>query len=148
VSSIQNQLSRSECHGDTALVSRTLGGGPKNRRNDNCQRNEGHLSARGNNEQEVEQSTRNQHGARHHGQDPFEANLHDAPTVDLRQNINEGHDARLVIEARRRDHTTRHHDDDDSGRFPAVTTSITNKFYPKDFKLVGIPKYDDKLDPC
>jgi hypothetical protein len=68
--------------------------------------------------------------------------------MDLRQKINEGHDARLVIEARRRDHTGRHHDDDDSNRFPAFTTSITDKSYPKDFKPVGIPKYDGKQDPC
>jgi hypothetical protein len=84
VSSTQNQLLRSEQHGDTTLVSRTPGGGHRSRRNDNRQRNEGHLSARGNNEQEVQQPSRNQHGAKHRGQDPVEANLHDAPTVDLR----------------------------------------------------------------
>jgi hypothetical protein len=86
-------------------------------------------------------------GARHHGQDLVETNLHDAPTVDLRQKINEGRDARLVIEARRRDRTVRHHDDGDSDRFPAFTTSITDKSYPKDFKPVRIPKYDGKQDP-
>jgi hypothetical protein len=47
---------------------------------------------------------------------------------------------------RRRDRTGRHHDDD-SDRFPALTTSVTDKLYPKDFKLVGIPKYDGKQDP-
>jgi hypothetical protein len=146
VSSTRNQLLRSEHHGDTALVSRTLGGGHGSWRNDNRQRNECHPSARGNNEQEVQQPPRNQHGAKHHGQDPVEANLHDAPMVDLRQKINEGRDARLVIEARRRDHPSRYHDDDDSDRFPAFTTSITDKSYPKDFKPVGIPKYDGKQD--
>jgi hypothetical protein len=55
VSSTQNQLSRSEPHGDIALVSRTPGGGHGSRRNDNRQRNEGHPSARGNIEQEVQQ---------------------------------------------------------------------------------------------
>jgi hypothetical protein len=85
--------------------------------------------------------------ARHHDQDPVEANLHDAPTIDLRQKINEGRDTRLVIEARRRDHTGRCDNDDDSDRLPAFTTSITDKSYPKDFKPVGIPKFDGKQDP-
>jgi hypothetical protein len=53
----------------------------------------------------------------------------------------------LVIEARRRDRTGRCHDDDDSDRFPAFTTSITDKSYSKDFKPVRIPKYDGKQDP-
>jgi hypothetical protein len=122
------------------------GGGPGSRRNDNRQHNEGHLSARGNNEQEVQQSTRNQRGARHQGQDPLEASLHDAPKIDLRQKINKGHDARCVVESRRRDHTGRCHDDDDNDRFPIFTTSITDKSYPKDFKTVRIPKYYGKQD--
>jgi hypothetical protein len=126
VSSTRNQLSRSEHHGDTALVSRTPGGGHGSRRNSNCQSNEGHPSARGNNEQKVQQPPHNQRGARHHGQDPLEANLHDAPTIDLRQKINEGHDAQLVIEVRRRDRTGRRHDDNDSDRFPSFSTSITD----------------------
>jgi hypothetical protein len=53
----------------------------------------------------------------------------------------------LVIEARRRDHTGRHHDDNNSDCFPTFTTSITDKSYPKDFKPVGIPKYNGKQDP-
>jgi hypothetical protein len=130
-SSTRNQLSRSEHHGDTALVSCTPGGGHGSWRNDNHQRNEGHSSTRGNNEQEVQQPPCNQHGARHHGQDQVEANLHHAPTVDLRQKINEGRDAQLVIEARRRDRTGRYHDNDDSNRLPAFTTSITDKSYPR-----------------
>jgi hypothetical protein len=52
----------------------------------------------------------------------------------------------LVIEVRRRDRTNRRHDDDDNDRFPAFTTSIADKSYPKDFKPVGIPKYDVKED--
>jgi hypothetical protein len=144
VSPTRNLPSRSERHVDTALVSRTPRGGPGSRRNDNRLRIEGHPSACGNNEQEVQQSTRNQRGARHQGQDPLEASLHHAPTIDLRQKINEGRDARRVIEARRRDRTGRCHDNDNSERFPAFTTSITDKSYPKDFKPVGIPKYDNK----
>jgi hypothetical protein len=146
-SSTRNQPSRSEHHGDTVVVSCTPGGGPGSWTNVNHQRNKGHPSACGNNEQEVQQPTRNQHGARHHGQDPIEANLQDAPTIDLRQKINKDRDARLVIEARRRDRTGRRHDDDDSDRFLAFTTSITDKYYPKDFKPVGISKYDGKQDP-
>jgi hypothetical protein len=79
VSSARNQPSRSDRHVDTALVSRTPGGGPRSRRNDNCQCNKGHPPARGNNELEV-----HQRGARHQGQDPLEANLHDAPMIDFR----------------------------------------------------------------
>ncbi|RLM62141.1 GAG-POL precursor [Panicum miliaceum] len=120
---------------------------PASRRNDNRQRNKGHPSARGNNEQEVKQPTYNQRRARHQGHDPLEANLHEAPTIDLRQKINKGRDARLVIKARTRDRTGRRHDDNDSDCFPAFTTSITDKSYPKDFKQVGIPKYDGKYDP-
>jgi hypothetical protein len=67
--------SRSERHGETALVSHTPGGGPGSWRNDNRQRNKGHPFARGNNEQEEQQPTRNQRGARHQVQDPLEANL-------------------------------------------------------------------------
>jgi hypothetical protein len=101
----------------------------------------------GNNEQEVQQPPQNQRGARHHGQKLVEANLHDASTVDLRQKINEGRVARLIIEARRRDRPGRYHDDDNSDRFPTFTTSITDKSYPKDFKPVRIPKYDGKQNP-
>jgi hypothetical protein len=146
VVSTRNQPSRYEHHGDTALVSRTPGGGHGSWRNDNLLCNEGHLSTCGNNKQEVQQPPRNQRGGRHHSQDPVEANLHDAPTVDLKQKINEGCDTRLVIEARRRDRPARYHKNDDSNCFPAFTTSIADKCYPKDFKPVGIPKYDGKQD--
>jgi hypothetical protein len=142
---------RSERHGETALISRTPGGGPGYRRNDNHQRNEGHPSTRGNEEQEVEKSThqpRNQHGARPQGPPPLKASLHDTPTIDLRQKINDGRDARRVIKARRRDRTDKYHDDDDNNHFPTFTSNITDKSYPKEFKQVGIPKYDSKQDPC
>jgi hypothetical protein len=43
--------------------------------------------------------------------------------------------------------TVRRHDDDDSNRFPAFTSNITGKSYPKEFKPIGIPKYDGKQDP-
>jgi hypothetical protein len=53
--------------------------------------------------------------------------------VDLRQKINDSRDAWLVIEARKRDRPGRYHGDCDC--------------FPKDFKLVRIPKYDGKQDP-
>jgi hypothetical protein len=54
VSFTRNLSSRSERHGDTAVISRTPGGGPGNWKNDSCQHNESHQSARGNAEQEVQ----------------------------------------------------------------------------------------------
>jgi hypothetical protein len=48
VSSSRNLPSRSERHGETALISRTPGRGLRNRRNDSRQCNEGHQSACGN----------------------------------------------------------------------------------------------------
>jgi hypothetical protein len=122
--------SRSERHGDTALISRTPRGGPGNRRNDSHQRNEGHQSARDNAEQEVQQSMRqprNQHGARSQGQAPPKASLHDPPMIDLGQKINDNCDARRIIEARRRDCPYGYHDDDDNDRFlPSPPTSLKN----------------------
>jgi hypothetical protein len=53
VSSTRNLPSRSEHHGETLLICHTLGGGPENWRNNSCQRNEGHPSAYGIDEQEV-----------------------------------------------------------------------------------------------
>jgi hypothetical protein len=49
-----------------------------------------------------------------------------------------------VIKARRSDRPNRYHDNDDNDRFPAFTSNITEKSYPKDFKPVGIPKYEGK----
>jgi hypothetical protein len=133
MSSTRNLPSRSERHGDTTLISRTLKGGPENRRNDSRQRNEGHQSARGNAKQEVQQSTRqprNQHGAWPQGQAPLEVSLHDAPTIDHRYKINDGRNARRIIEARRRDCPDRYHDDDND-RFTTFTSNITENPIPR-----------------
>jgi hypothetical protein len=46
--------------------------------------------------------------------------------IDLRQKINDGREARRIIEIRRRHRSDRYHDDDDNNRFP---------------------KYDGKQDP-
>jgi hypothetical protein len=142
--------SRSERHGDTVQISRIPGGGLGYRRNDNRQCNQGQQSARGNIKKEVQQSTyppRNRRDARPQGEAPPEASLHDAPTIDLRQKINDGRDTRCIIEARRRDRSDRYHDDNDNDCFPAFTSNITEKSYPKDFKPVVILKYDGKEDP-
>jgi hypothetical protein len=48
---------------------------------------------------------------------------------------------------RSKDCPDKYHDDDDNDSFPAFTSNITKKSYPKDFKPVGIPKYDSKQDP-
>jgi hypothetical protein len=81
------------------------------------------------------------------GQAPLEPSLHNVPTIDLRQKINDGRDTRHVIKARRRASTDKYHDDDDNDRFPAFTSNITDKSYPKEFNPVGIPKYNGKQDP-
>jgi hypothetical protein len=70
--------------------------------------------------------------------------LHYRRLIDLRQKINDSHDALCIIEARRRDRPDRYHNNDDSDRFPTFTSNITEKSYHEDFKLVGIPKYDGK----
>jgi hypothetical protein len=57
VSSTRNLPSRSEHHGEIALISRTPAEGPGNWRNHSRQHNKGQPSMRGNDEQEVQQST-------------------------------------------------------------------------------------------
>jgi hypothetical protein len=68
------------------------------------------------------------------------------PIVDLRQKINEGHDARDVINLRRHERGGDPHDVDDSDRFPAFTHNITSRDCPREFKPVGITKYDGEQD--
>jgi hypothetical protein len=69
------------------------------------------------------------------------------PTVDLRQKINEGHDARDIINSRRRERGGDSPDINDSDRFPAFTRNITSHNCPREFKPVDITKYDGKQDP-
>jgi hypothetical protein len=71
-----------------------------------------------------------------------EASLQNAPTVDLRQKINDDHNPRRIIEARRRDRPDIYHDTDDSDRFPAFNSNIIDGSCSKDFKPIAIPKYD------
>jgi hypothetical protein len=67
----------------------------------------------------------NWHNARPQGEAPPEARLQNAPTIDLRQKINDGRDVRRLIEARRRDQPDKYPDANDSDRFPAFTSNIT-----------------------
>jgi hypothetical protein len=69
------------------------------------------------------------------------------PTADLRQKINEGHDARDVIDARHWERGDSFRDIDDSDRFTTFTHNITASDYPWELKLVGITKYYEKQDP-
>jgi hypothetical protein len=67
---------------------------------------------------------------------------------DLRQKINEGRDARSVLDSRRREREVAERDDADcSDRFPAFTARFNNYKYPEGFKPIGITKYDGKQAP-
>jgi hypothetical protein len=81
----------------------------------------------------------NQRDARPQGEAPPEASLQDSPMINLRQRINDGHDARRIIKARRRDRPDRYHDDDDNDCFLAFTSNITEKSYSKDFNQSASP---------
>jgi hypothetical protein len=67
--------------------------------------------------------------------------------IDLRQKIIDGYDMRCIIKTRRRDRPDRFNDNNDNDRFPTFTSNSTEISYPKEFKPVGIPKYDSKQDP-
>jgi hypothetical protein len=64
-----------------------------------------------------------------------------------RLKINEGHDARDIIDLRRHECGSDPRDIDDSDRFPAFTRNITSHDCPRKLKPVGITKYDGKQDP-
>jgi hypothetical protein len=67
---------------------------------------------------------------------------------DLRQKINEGRDARSVLDSRRREREVAERDDADcSDRFPTFTARFNNYKYPEGFKPIGITKYDGKQAP-
>jgi hypothetical protein len=69
------------------------------------------------------------------------------PTVDLRQKINEGCDARDIIDSRFHERNGDPHDIDGSDRFLAFTRNITSRDCPREFKPVSITKHDGKQDP-
>jgi hypothetical protein len=76
------------------------------------------------------------------GDNPRQAN-HQSPPEDLRQRINEGRDARSVIDSRckvREEVKTEGTDCND--RFPAFSARFSSYKYPEGFKPIGIAKYD------
>jgi hypothetical protein len=73
---------------------------------------------------------------------------HRPPPEDLRQRINEGRDARSVIDSWRREReVVKTEDTDCSNRFPAFSARFSSYKYPEGFKPIGITKYDGKQAP-
>jgi hypothetical protein len=81
------------------------------------------------------------------GGNPRQAN-HRPLLEDLRQHINEGRDARSMIDSR---HKVRKEVEtegtDCSDHFPAFSVQFNSYKYPKGFKPIGITKYDGKQAP-
>jgi hypothetical protein len=81
------------------------------------------------------------------GGNPRQPN-HRNPPEDLRQRINEGRDARSIIDSRHREHEVADTEGTDcSDRFPAFTARFSRYKYPESFKPIGITKYDGKQAP-
>jgi hypothetical protein len=81
------------------------------------------------------------------GGNPRQA-THRPPTEDLRQHINEGHDARTVISSRRKvREEVETEGTDGSDRFPTFSARFSSYKYPEGFKPIGITKYDGKQAP-
>jgi hypothetical protein len=79
---------------------------------------------------------------------PNHRNPQDLPTEDLRQKINEGRDARSIIDSRRIEREVADPEGTNcSDRFPAFTARFNSYKYPKGFKPIGITKYDGKQTP-
>jgi hypothetical protein len=73
---------------------------------------------------------------------------HRPPPEDLCQRINEGHDARSVIDSRRKvREEVKTEGTDYSDHFPAFSAWFSSYKYPKGFKPIGINKYDGKQAP-
>jgi hypothetical protein len=81
------------------------------------------------------------------GGNPRQAN-HRNPPEDLRQRINEGHDARSIIDSRRKEREVAETEGTDcSNHFPAFFARFSSYKYPEGFKPIGITKYDGKQAP-
>jgi hypothetical protein len=75
-------------------------------------------------------------------------NPQDLPIEDLRQKINEGCDARSIIDFKHREHEVADPEGTDCiDRFPAFTAWFNGYKYPEGFKPIGITKYDGKQAP-
>jgi hypothetical protein len=81
------------------------------------------------------------------GGNPRQAN-HRPPPEDLRQHINEGRDARSMIDSRRKVREEVETEGTNcSDRFPAFSARFSSYKYPEGFKPIGITKYDGKQAP-
>jgi hypothetical protein len=81
------------------------------------------------------------------GGNPRQAN-HRSPPEDLRQHINEGRDARSVIDSRHKVHEEVETEGTDySNCFPAFSAWFNSYKHPEGFKPIGITKYDGKQAP-
>jgi hypothetical protein len=81
------------------------------------------------------------------GGNPREAN-HRPPPEDLCQHINEGRDARSVIDSRLKVHEeVKTEGTDCSDRFPAFSAQFSSYKYPEGFKPIGITEYNGKQAP-
>jgi hypothetical protein len=81
------------------------------------------------------------------GGNPRQAN-HRPPPEDLRQHINEGRDARSVIDSRRKvREEVKTEGTHCSDRFPAFSTRFSSYKYTEGFKPIGITKYNGKQAP-
>jgi hypothetical protein len=79
---------------------------------------------------------------------PNHRNPQDLPIEDLHQKINEGRDARSIIDSRCREREVATPEGTDcSDRFPAFTARFNSYKYPEGFKPIGITKYDGKQAP-
>jgi hypothetical protein len=73
---------------------------------------------------------------------------HRPPPEYLRQRINEGRDARSIIDSRRREREVAETEGTDcSDRFPAFSARFSSYKYPEGFKPIGITKYDGMHAP-
>jgi hypothetical protein len=61
--------------------------------------------------------------------------------------INDNRNAQDIIDSRCQERSGGFHNLDVSDRFPAFTRRISHHEYPREFKPVGITKYDGKQDP-
>jgi hypothetical protein len=64
----------------------------------------------------------------------------------LREVINDNRDAWNIIDSRLQERGEGFRNRDDSDRFPSFTQRISQHEYPREFKPVGITKYDGKQD--
>jgi hypothetical protein len=130
-STIREELVGESC---SQAHSRTAGGRPRPQRSNNNDNARGSQATSGRQQPPLRGN-------------PRQAN-HQNPPEDLRQRINEGCDVRSIIDSRCREREVAETKGTDcSDRFPAFTARFSSYKYPKDFKAIGITKYDGKQAP-